>query len=152
DSSGGNCSSIPAATAASYTVASTDVGFTLRSQVTASNAAGQATTQSSQTALVTNLISVTVSGTLTKNVSSLAFPMTIGAGEADATLAFSKGATMTAQLVNSTGNVVGQVTGTKSPLALNLPGLAAGAYTYVVSGSGYKGSVTFTLTVTAPGP
>jgi hypothetical protein len=102
--------------------------------------------------VVTNLVTLTVNGTLTKNVSSLAFPLTIGAGEADATLTFSKGATMTVQLVNSTGNVVGQVTGTKSPLALNLPGLAAGAYTYVVSGSGYKGSVSFTLTVTAPGP
>jgi hypothetical protein len=77
---------------------------------------------------------------------------TIGAGEAGATLTFTKSATMTLKLVNGAGAVVGQVSATSSPLRLNLPGLAAGAYTYVVSGSGYKGSLSFTLGVTAPSP
>ena len=39
-----------------------------------------------------------------------------------------------------------------SPLALTQSGLAAGSHMYVVSGSGYKGSVGFTLTATAPSP
>ena len=108
--------------------------------------------QSAQTAVVTNLQTLTFTGTLSKNVSSLSFPLAIGAGEADATLTFSKSASMTVQLVDSAGAVVGQATGKSSPLRLNLPGLAAGSYRYVVSGSGVKGSVSFTLTVTASGP
>ena len=59
---------------------------------------------------------------------------------------------MTVQLVNSAGTVVGQTSGKSSALKLNLPGLPAGSYRYVVSGSGVKGSVSFTLTVSAPGP
>jgi hypothetical protein len=152
DANGSSCAAIPNATASSYAVTSADTGSTLRSRVTASNAGGQATTQSVPTAVVTNLQTFTFAGTLTKNVASLSFPVTIGAGEADATLTFGKGATMTVKLVNSTGTVAGQTTGTKSPLTLNLSGIASGSYTYVVSGSGYKGSVSFTLTVTAPGP
>jgi thermitase len=153
DSSGANCVPIGGATAASYMVASADTGSTLRSQVTASNSAGQATAQSAQTALVTNLQTFTFTGTLTKSVGSLSFPLTIGAGEADATLTFStsKSTSMTVQLTNGS-TVLGQATGPKSPLPLNLPGLVAGSYSYVVSGSGYKGSVSFTLTITAPGP
>ena len=46
----------------------------------------------------------------------------------------------------------GQASGTSSPLSLIVPGLAAGSYKYVVGGSGYKGSVSFTLTVTTPAP
>jgi subtilisin family serine protease len=152
DALGGNCSAIAGATGSSYTLASADVGSTVRSQVTAANSAGQASAQSGQTAVVTNLKTFTFTGMLTNKLPSMSFPVTIGAGEADATLTFSKSATMTVQLVNPAGTVVGQVSDTKPPLALNLPGLAAGPYTYVVSGSGYKGSVSFTLTVLAPGP
>jgi thermitase len=151
DSSGAACTAILGATASSYTLGSADVGSTVRSQVTASNAAGQASAKSTQSAVVTNLQTLTFTGTLTKSVSSLSFPVTIGAGEADATLTFSKGTTMTVQLVSSSGTVAGQTSGKSSPLMLNLPGLAAGSYKYVVSGAGYKGSVSFTLTVTAPG-
>jgi hypothetical protein len=84
---------------------------------------------------------------------SLSFPVKVGAGEADATLTFSssKFTTMTLKLLTGS-TVVGQTTGKASPLTLKLPGLAAGTYTYVVSGAGYRGSVSFTLTVTAPGP
>ncbi len=152
DSAGGNCVPIAGATASSYTLGSADVGSTVRSQVTASNAAGQASARSAQTAVVTNLQTLTFTGTLSKNVPSLSFPLAIGAGEADATLTFSKPASLTVRLVDSVGAVVGQAAGTSSPLKLNLPALAAGSYRYVVSGSGFKGSVSFTLTVTAPGP
>src|SRR5207302_4532535 len=40
DSAGANCTAIAGATAQTYIVASTDVGFTLRVAVTASNAGG----------------------------------------------------------------------------------------------------------------
>jgi subtilisin family serine protease len=153
DASGAGCAPIGGATTSSYTVASADVGSTLRSQVTTSNSGGQATAQSTQTAVVTNLQTLTFTGTLTKNVSSLSFPLTIGAGEADGTLTFSapKSTNMTVKLTSGS-TVLGQTSGSKSPLSLNVPSLAAGSYTYVVSGTGYKGSVSFTLTVTAPGP
>jgi hypothetical protein len=152
DPSGANCAAIAGATASSYTLGSADVGSTVRSQVTASNVAGQGAAKSTQTAVVTNVQTLTFTGTLAKNVSSLAFPLSIGAGEADATLTLSKAAAMTVQLINSANTVVGQASGNSSPLKLNLPGLPAGSYRYVVSGSGFKGSVSFTLTVTAPRP
>jgi thermitase len=152
DSAGESCATIAGATSASYPLTSADVGSAVRSQVTASNAAGQASATSAQTAVVTNLQTLTFTGTLSKNVSSLSFPLAIGAGEADAALTFSRSASMTVRLVDSAGALVGQATGKSAPLRLNLPGLAAGSYRYVVSGSGVKGSVSFTLTVTAPGP
>ena len=152
DSSGANCASIAGATASTYTLGVADVGSTVRSQVTAANVAGQASAKSGQTPLVTNLQNLTFNGTFSKNVSSLSFPLSIGAGEADATLTFSKSTSITVKLLNSAGTVVGQTTGKSASLKLNLPGLAAGLYTYVVSGSGVKGSVSFTLTVTAAGP
>jgi hypothetical protein len=150
--SGANCAAVPGATASSYTLGPADVGSTVRSQVTAANAAGQASATSAQTAVVTNLQSVTFNGTLSKSVSSLSFSLSIGPGEADATLTLSKSASVTVQLVSSAGTIVGQTSGKSSPLKLNLAGLAAGSYRYVVSGSGIKGSVGFTLAVTAPGP
>jgi thermitase len=152
DTSGASCTAITGATSAGYTLASADIGSTLRSQVTASNAAGSASAASTQTAVVTNLQAFTFTGTLTKTVTSLSFPVTVGAGEADATLTFSasKSTTVTLKLTSGT-TVVGKTSGSKSPLTLNLAGLDAGSYTYVVSGSGYKGSLGFTLTVTAPG-
>jgi hypothetical protein len=76
----------------------------------------------------------------------------MGAGQANATLTFTKSATMTVQLVNGAGAVMGQASSTTSPFSLNIPGLPAGGYRYAVSGTGYRGSTSFTLTVTAPTP
>jgi hypothetical protein len=151
DTTGAGCAAITSATGSSYTLGAADAGSTLRVQVTATNSVGSAGATSPQTGAVTNLLTLTFTGTLTKNTISLAFPLTIGAGEADATLSFSKTAAMIVQLVTATGAVAGQVSGTRSPLTLNVPDLAAGSYKYVVSGSGYKGSVSFTLTVIVPG-
>lgn len=152
DSSGAGCAAIGGATAATYAVGSADVGSTLRVQVTAANAGGSGQAASAQTAVVTNLQTLTFTGTLSKSLASLSFPLGLGAGEADATLTLSKPASVTLKLLNSGGTVVGQVTGKSSPLQLNLAGLAAGSYSYVVSGSGFKGSLGVTLTVTAPAP
>jgi hypothetical protein len=52
NTSGANCSAISAATAASYTVAAVDLGFTLRSAVTATNSSGSNTSLSAPTATV----------------------------------------------------------------------------------------------------
>jgi hypothetical protein len=52
DSSGGNCTSISDATASSYTLASSDVGATIRVVVTASNSAGSASAASNPTPVV----------------------------------------------------------------------------------------------------
>jgi hypothetical protein len=93
--------------------------------------------------------SLSFSGTLNKNTTSLFFPVSIGAGEADATLTFSKGSKATLQLVDANGTVVATSSG-GSPLKLNVPGLAAASYRYVVTASGYKGSFSFTLSVAAP--
>lgn len=152
DSSGAGCAAIGGATAATYAVGSADVGSTLRVQVTAANAGGSGQAASAQTAVVTNLQTLTFTGTLSKSLASLSFPLGLGAGEADVTLTLSKPASVTLKLLNSGGTVVGQVTGKSSPLQLNLAGLAAGSYSYVVSGSGFKGSLGVTLTVTAPAP
>ena len=52
DSAGANCVDIAGATGSSYTVVSADVGSTLRVRVTASNSAGNASTDSNATAVV----------------------------------------------------------------------------------------------------
>ena len=52
DSSGANCAAISNATASTYTLASSDVGHTIRSVVTATNDGGSGTTASAQTAVV----------------------------------------------------------------------------------------------------
>ena len=51
-SGGGNCAAIGGATASSYTLVAADVGHTIRSVVTASNAGGSASASSAQTAVV----------------------------------------------------------------------------------------------------
>jgi hypothetical protein len=53
DSSGGGCASISGAVAATYQATSSDVGFTLRVVVTASNAGGSTSATSAPTAVVT---------------------------------------------------------------------------------------------------
>jgi len=60
DASGGNCSAISGATAGAYTLQSTDVDSTVRSQVTASNSSGSSSAMSTQTAQVAGLPPVDV--------------------------------------------------------------------------------------------
>jgi hypothetical protein len=152
DSNGSTCVAIPGATTNAYTVVSADLGSTIRSRVSASNVGGQASAQSVQTALVTNLQTLTFTGTLAKNSTAMSFPVTTGAGQADATLSFAKSATLMLKVVDANGNVFGQASGKASPVKLTVAGLSDGTYRYVVSGTGYKGSVSSTLTVTSPAP
>ena len=53
DSSGNNCTTISGASSSTYTLASSDVGHTIRSIVTATNAGGKTSASSAQTAEVT---------------------------------------------------------------------------------------------------
>ena len=150
---GPSCANVSGATSTTYTLTSVDTGSTIRVDVSASNSAGSASATSQPTAPVASTgQSLTFSGTLNKNTSSLAFPVTIAVGEADATLTFSKGGTATVQLVDAGGAVVAKVSGGASPSKLNVPNLAAGSYRYVITCSGYKGSFSFTLAVKAPSP
>jgi len=52
DAQGGNCATISGSSSSKYTLASADVGHTIRAQVTATNARGSSTATSSQTAVV----------------------------------------------------------------------------------------------------
>jgi hypothetical protein len=132
---------------------SADTGSTMRVDVSASNSAGSASAISQPTAPVAITgQSLSFSGALNKSTSLLAFPVTMGAGEADAALTFSKGGTAMLQLLDASGAVVAKASGAGSPLKLNIPGLAAGSYRYVLTCSGYKGSFSFTLSITAPSP
>ena len=68
DAAGANCSDIAGATSQSYAVAQVDIGSTIRVRVTATNEAGSASSQSSQTSVVTarppvNTATPTISGT-----------------------------------------------------------------------------------------
>jgi thermitase len=156
DASGANCADVAKAGAALYVLGPADVGFRMRARVTASNAAGSADAASAASPLVTEQSagpqSFSFSGTLAKNVASQSFGVTMGAGEADATLSLSKSAAVTLKLVNGAGVTVGQVSGSGSTLQLNVASLFAGQYTYVVSASGLRGSLSFTLAGAAPAP
>ena len=69
DSTGANCTNIGGATSSSYTLTIADVGHTIRAVVTASNAAGSASTSSVQTAMVTGVPPAPPSNTALPQVS-----------------------------------------------------------------------------------
>ncbi|MDX6648302.1 MAG: hypothetical protein QOJ97_253 [Solirubrobacteraceae bacterium] len=91
DSAGNNCTAIAGATGSAYTLASSDVGYTVRAAVTASNAAGSATAASAQTGIVQalpplNITAPSVSGTAR---SGQALTMTQGSWSGSAPLTYS---------------------------------------------------------------
>jgi hypothetical protein len=72
DAQGGNCSTIGGSTSSKYTLTSTDVGHTIRAQVTATNARGSSTATSQQTALVAP--AKTTQGTTVVSVAQVSLP------------------------------------------------------------------------------
>jgi hypothetical protein len=154
DSAGANCVGIAGAAAASYTVVAGDVGSTLQIVVTASNAGGSSAASSVQTSVVQSAPAPppqtqtnTFSGSLNSKNPSLSYNVTAGTGLADARLSFnSKCGSLTLALKQG-GTTVANATG-PSVLVLS-QALAAGTYSYVVSGST---RCSFTLTVTSPAP
>jgi hypothetical protein len=149
DPTGANCSAITGAYGSSYTAQSSDVGSTLRVAVTASNSGGSATAASAATVAVAAASpppqpatqTSTFSGSLSARTPSRSFTVTVGAGTTRAQLAFGKCSNLSLGLSNGT-NAQGP-----SIVSLNST-LAAGSYSYTVSG----GKCSFTLTVTSPSP
>jgi thermitase len=148
DPSGGNCSDIAGSSGSGYTAQSSDVGSTLRVKVTASNGGGSATAGSAATSVVTapppappSTQTSSFSGSLNGKNPSRSFSVRVGAGVAKAQLAFSRCNALSLGLSN------GASANGPSVVALNAT-LAAGTYTYTVSG----GKCSFTLTVTSASP
>lgn len=148
DTSGGSCTAIGGASSSSYTAQSTDVGYTIRVAVTASNGVGAATASSTATGVVSapappppSTQTSTFSGSLNARNPTRSFSVAVGAGAATAQLAFSKCSALALGLSNGSS--------TQGPSVVSLKAtLSAGSYTYTVSG----GKCSFTLTVTSPSP
>jgi hypothetical protein len=87
------------------------------------------------------------SGSLTNKALSRSYQVSVGSGLADARLSFSNCKTLTLTLKSATGSTLAGVSG-PSVLVLDQT-LAAGTYTYVVSGTS---RCSFGLTVTSPAP
>jgi subtilisin family serine protease len=158
DSAGANCVALAGATAQTYRVGSADIGSTLRVEVTASNPSGSATAGSAATAVVqgaplppppppVQTQTLTFSSSLSSKAPSKSYSVTVAEGLADARLSFSKCSSLTLAVKPFGGSTLASVSG-PSVLALSRT-LAAGVYTYVVSGAS---RCSFTLTVTSPAP
>jgi subtilisin family serine protease len=155
DSSGAACVDVAGTTGSTYTLASSDVGFTLRASVVATNAYGSATATSAATAVVAaapaaapTTATASFSGSLNKGQSSRAYPLTVGSGVASAALSFTKASSLALTVRNAAGVVVGSASGA-SVLSL-IESLASGSYTYVVASAG--GNASFTLAVNYASP
>jgi Subtilase family/Fervidolysin N-terminal prodomain len=165
DAAGANCVPIPEAVWRTYTPSASDGGYTLRTLVRATNSLGSASAISLPSPAVGGAASpapalppvtsptvttTTFSGSIGAKQPSKAFSLTVGSGDATATLSFSKASSLTLTLLAADGSTLGTVSG-PSGTELTRP-LAAGTYRYVVSGKVAKGSASFTLSVryTAP--
>jgi subtilisin family serine protease len=155
DSSGAACVDVAGTTGSTYTLASSDVGFTLRASVVATNAYGSATATSAATAVVAaapaaapTTATASFSGSLNKGQSSRSYPLTVGTGVASAALSFTKASSLALTIRNAAGVVVGSASGA-SVLSL-IESLASGSYTYVVASAG--GNASFTLAVNYASP
>src|SRR5207245_9242040 len=163
-------------TAAKYTVQAADSGFGFRIAVTVANGIGSTTaissvsepvgtapspsaspspspspspipspTPSPSPGPVATTQTLVFSGALNPANPSRTFTVTVGAGLADARLSFSKCGSLTLAVVSPGGSSVS----TSGPSVVVLDSsLAAGSYTYQVSG----GRCSFSLTLTAPSP
>jgi subtilisin family serine protease len=159
ESNGSACIDIAGANTSIYVVGSADIGCTLRTEITASNSYGTASTSSAPSALVTGNqpspppastpAAASFAGSLNKKQSSKAFTVSVGGGDAKASLAFTKTSSLTLTVLAADGSTVGSANG---PSVLTLvKTLPAGAYQYVVAaGGGVNASFTLTLTYTAP--
>jgi hypothetical protein len=149
DSTGANCASVSGATASTYALGSADVGSTIRVAVAASNSGGSGTATSSATAAVeAGSQTLTFAGTIGGKGQAVSYTAVVGAGLADAQLAFSGskcGSSMGLAVKTSAGVTLASTSG-PSVLVLD-PSLSAGSYVYVVTG---LARCSFTLTVTAP--
>jgi Subtilase family len=155
DSAGAGCTSVVGATSPSYQLSAGDVGATIRVTVTAINAYGSSSATSAQTSIaaaapVSGPLTTTFTGSISSKQASKSFYLTVGSGDATATLTFSKASSLTVTLLAADGSTVGTVSGA-SGVQLSRT-VSAGTYRYVVSGSVKKGSAAFSLAVSYPAP
>jgi subtilisin family serine protease len=138
------CTAVSGATSSTYALTSGDVGSTLEVTVTASNSGGSSSATSATTSTVhAGTQTSTFTGSLGGKGGSQSFTVTVGSGTAAASLSFTGSSSMTVT-IRSGSTTVATATG---PSVLKLSqSLAAGSYTYVVSGTGKS---SFTLTVTS---
>src|SRR5215207_9309633 len=150
DQTGAACSSIAGATATTYALGAGDVGAIVRVRVTASNTYGSADGTSAPTAVVSaapTTATTTFTGSLNAKNTSQSYDPTVGAGDADAALTFTKASNLTLTLKAPDGSTVASASGPSAVRLLRT--LPAGTYRYVVSGFGGKGSASFSLSVTS---
>ncbi|HUR18798.1 MAG TPA: glycosyl hydrolase [Acidimicrobiales bacterium] len=111
----------------------------------AADLVGGGTVVTSATFTVTNVTTVSYSGSLTSRMSSRTFSHTTGGGTAQFVLTFPKAASLTLTVLSSTGQTVTQQIGA-SGMKVSVP-LAKDTYGLVVSGSS---RTSFVLSVTSP--
>jgi hypothetical protein len=136
---------------------SSDLGTTVRLAVIASNPYGSSTAASPATAIVSSgpaptapaQVSASFTGTLNSRQSSATFPLTVGSGVAQSSLAFSKWPWLTLTVVAADRTIVASANG--ASVLLLVQSLVAGSYTFKVAGTG-KGGSSFTLTINYPSP
>jgi hypothetical protein len=157
DSSGSACAALPGAIASTYVLGSNDVGSTIRVVETATNGYGFSSATSSATARIAaapsppppspptapTTTTVTFTGSLNKKQGSKGFNVKAGAGQATASLEFTKSASLALTVLAADGSTIGSASGPSIVKLVKM--LPAGTYQYVVAGTG--NSATFTLTV-----
>jgi subtilisin family serine protease len=156
DASGAGCAGIPGATASSYLLTASDVGATVRVQVTAANSAGASVATSAPTAVVEPPLAEppppppaagpwVFSSSLNPKNPSRTFSVSVGDGAVRAELSFSRCKSMNVAL-KAAGSTIRSANG-PSVVVLGST-VAAGSYDFEVSGE----RCSFTLTVTASRP
>jgi hypothetical protein len=114
---GTGCADIVGATGQSYSVASADVGGTLRVAVTASNGYGSSAATSGASAAVLaapaapGTTTTTFTGSLNKKQSSRSFSVSVGTGQAAAALQFARLSSMSLEVQAANGSTVGSASG-----------------------------------------
>jgi subtilisin family serine protease len=161
DSTGAGCTNLGGATASSYTLGSPDVGWRLRVVETATNAYGAGAASSAATAAVIAAAPVptpppsgsatttaTFTGSLNKKQTSKSFTIATGAGQAIASLAFTKIPSLSLTVLGPGGATIGSATGPSVVKLVQM--LPAGTYQYVVTGNGNSANFTLTLAYSIP--
>jgi Subtilase family len=154
DAGGGRCGVLSGATASSYGLTASDVSLTLRVQVVATNATGSTAASSAATGVVAPATiqafgAATFSGSLNAKQTSQTYSLTVGSGQLQSSLSFSKWSSLTLTVTGADGTVVASGSG---PSILTVTkSLPAGSYRFLVDGSG-KGGCSFTLAVKYTNP
>ena len=92
----------------------------------------------------------TFTGSIGARQPSKSFDLPVGAGDATATLTFTKASSLTLTLLAPDGSTADAISGASGIQLIRT--VSAGTYRYVVSGKVSKGSASFALAVRYPAP